>query len=86
MIRTYRQHDLEQAQRRAQRPEQTSTRWGDGAAEIVDAWFEDAGGRRQEALAQGEQVTFCASIRFKDSMEQPVFGVIVRNEDGSTSS
>ena len=81
VIRTYRQHDLELAQRRHSAQEQTSTRWGDGSAEIVDAWFEDAGGRRQEALAQGEQVTFCASIRFKDSMEQPVFGVIVRNEE-----
>jgi ABC-type multidrug transport system ATPase subunit len=81
VIRTYRQHDLELAQRRHSAQEQTSTRWGDGSAEIVDAWFEDAGGRRQEALAQGDQVTFCARIRFADSMEQPVFGVIVRNEE-----
>src|SRR3954447_1591880 len=81
VIRTYRQHDLELAQRRHSTQEQTSTRWGDGSAEIVDAWFEDAGGRRQEALAQGDQVTFCARIRFADSMEQPVFGVIVRNEE-----
>jgi ABC-type polysaccharide/polyol phosphate transport system ATPase subunit len=81
VIRTYRQHDLELAQRRHSTQEQTSTRWGDGSAEIVDAWFEDAGGRRQEALAQGDQVTFCARIRFTDTMEQPVFGVIVRNEE-----
>ena len=37
-----------------------SSRWGDGAAEIVDAWFEDAGGERQDALAQGEEATFRA--------------------------
>ncbi len=81
VIRTYRQHDLELAQRRHEIHEQTSTRWGDGAAEIVDAWFEDSGGRRQEALAQGEQVTFCARIRFTEAMEKPVFGLILRNEE-----
>ena len=52
-IRTYRQHDLELAQRRHEMQEQTSTRWGDGAAQIVDAWFEDprAGARTRSRRA-----------------------------------
>jgi ABC-type polysaccharide/polyol phosphate transport system ATPase subunit len=80
VIRTYRQHDLELAQSGASTHEQTSTRWGDGAADIVDAWFEDADGRRREALAQGGQATFCARIRFAQPMERPVFGMILRND------
>ena len=55
VIMDYRQRDLEAAQARHAAPAEGAQRWGDGAAEIVDAWFEDATGRRQDVFAQGER-------------------------------
>jgi hypothetical protein len=57
-------------------------RWGDGAAEIVDVWLEDARGARQTALPQGEPATLRVLIRFQRPLEEPVFGVILKNERG----
>ena len=43
-------------------------------------------GNRQETLAQGEPATFRARIRFHGPLEEPVFGVILKNERGQTTS
>jgi ABC-type polysaccharide/polyol phosphate transport system ATPase subunit len=82
VIRAYQRRDLELAQgeRRARR--QTAARWGDGAAEIVEAWVEDAQGKRQDVVSQGIEVTFKARARFVDAMEDPIFGVTFKSEDG----
>jgi ABC-type polysaccharide/polyol phosphate transport system ATPase subunit len=81
VVRTYRQHDIEEARGKDERGrEMDAGRWGDGAAEIVEAWFEDSEGNRQDVLAQGERVCMRARIRFATPMENPIFGVIVRNE------
>jgi ABC-type polysaccharide/polyol phosphate transport system ATPase subunit len=81
-IRTYRRHDLEEERARGAPEHATPTRWGDGAAEIVDAWLEDASGERREVIPQGEEAVFRARVRFNEPMEGPVFGVIVKSERG----
>jgi ABC-type polysaccharide/polyol phosphate transport system ATPase subunit len=83
VIHRYRELNLEQEQsehlrRRARGPD----RWGDGAAQTGDIWFEDGFGQRQTVLRQGDDVTLCVRIEFRESLEAPVFGVIVKNERG----
>ncbi|MFY9264180.1 MAG: ABC transporter ATP-binding protein [Solirubrobacterales bacterium] len=56
-----------------------STRIGDGAAEIVDCWFEDRHGARTTRLRQGEPAGFKATIRFHEPMAQPILGVIFKD-------
>jgi ABC-2 type transport system ATP-binding protein len=83
VIHTYRQINLEQEQRK--RGESTRTdagRWGDRGAEILDAWFEDESGTRQEVLGQASKVTLKVRIRFRQGIERPVFGAILKNEQG----
>jgi ABC-type polysaccharide/polyol phosphate transport system ATPase subunit len=54
-------------------------RFGDGRAEIVEAWFEDAGGRRTETLPMGEPAAFCARVAFRERVEHPLVGVNLAN-------
>jgi ABC-type polysaccharide/polyol phosphate transport system ATPase subunit len=79
VIQTYRQLDLTQQRGEADR-QQEATRWGDGAAEVVEAWFENSSGAVESVLSQGEQVTLNVRIAFRQPMESPVFGAIIKNE------
>jgi ABC-2 type transport system ATP-binding protein len=54
-------------------------RYGDGRAEIVEAWFEDADGRRTDVLAHGKHATFAARVRFLADVEDPLIGVNLVN-------
>jgi ABC-type polysaccharide/polyol phosphate transport system ATPase subunit len=54
-------------------------RFGDGRAEIMEAWFEDADGRRTETLSSGEAATFCARVMFRETVENPLFGINLQN-------
>jgi ABC-type polysaccharide/polyol phosphate transport system ATPase subunit len=82
VIGDYRRRDIELARAEAPVREQTAARWGDGAAEVVDAWLEDAGGARRDVLVKGEPVTFVALVHFKAAMEEPILGVTFKGEDG----
>ena len=84
VIKVYRRRNLEEEQTAGLRPtsEEPVRRWGDGAAEILEAWFETAEGTRQRVLMQGTTVAFKTRIRFHRAMDDPVFGVIVKNERG----
>lgn len=55
------------------------SRFGDGRAEIVDAWFEDAEGARAETLQAGEPATFCTRVVFNEAVVDPLFGVNLQN-------
>ena len=57
-------------------------RWGDGAAEILEACFEDDAGRPVRATEQGGWVSIRCRICFHRAMENPIFGVIVRTGRG----
>lgn len=64
------------------RAQSTGTRWGDGSAEILEAWFEDGSGDRSAPIRQGDSAVFRARVRFHKAHEDPVFGIILKNERG----
>jgi ABC-type polysaccharide/polyol phosphate transport system ATPase subunit len=85
VVQVYRQRNLEEEQSAVvpgARPERPTDRWGDGAAEIVDAWVENDSGERQRVFKHAETAIFRAQVRFAQQMVEPIFGVIVRNERG----
>jgi ABC-type polysaccharide/polyol phosphate transport system ATPase subunit len=55
-------------------------RFGDGAAELLDAWFEDEHGLRQTTLPQARPTSFRARIRFKREAVDPAVAVVFENE------
>ena len=57
---------------------------GSGAATIVDGWFENSAGERIAALAHGEPCAACMEVRFHEALENPIFGVTLRNDVGAT--
>jgi ABC-type polysaccharide/polyol phosphate transport system ATPase subunit len=88
VVQVYRQRNLEEEQGSAPpgaMPEGPADRWGDGAAEIVEAWIENDAGDRQRVFKQGESAIFKAKVRFERRMVEPIFGVVVRNERGETA-
>jgi ABC-type polysaccharide/polyol phosphate transport system ATPase subunit len=85
VVQVYRQRNLEDEQSAIARgavPEGAADRWGDGAAEIVEAWLENESGERQRVFKQPETAIFRAKVRFLQPMVEPIFGVIIRNEQG----
>ena len=65
--------------RPAGRRTEEEERYGDGRAEILEAWFEDEHGARAETLQTGRPCTFCATVRFRSEVEDPLFGINVQN-------
>jgi ABC-type polysaccharide/polyol phosphate transport system ATPase subunit len=66
------------------KPSANGSRYGDHAAcEIVDAWFE-RDGERVGTVEQGDRITVAMQARFHAHLEEPVFGVTLRNEVGHT--
>ncbi len=60
-------------------------RWGDGAAEIVDAWFEE----RPDiiplpTLPHGTTCRFVVRVRFREDVSDPVFGVVIGDDRHDT--
>jgi ABC-type polysaccharide/polyol phosphate transport system ATPase subunit len=87
VVQVYRQRNLEEEQSAAipgAMPEVAADRWGDGAAEIVEAWVESESGARQRVFKQRETAVFRARIRFVRQMVEPIFGVVVTNERAET--
>jgi hypothetical protein len=88
VVQTYRQRNLEEEQAAVTpgaMPEGPADRWGDCAAEILEAWVENDAGARQRVFKQGESAIFRARIRFLRQMVEPIFGVVVKNERGDTA-
>jgi ABC-2 type transport system ATP-binding protein len=54
-------------------------RYGDGQAEIVEAWFENEQGERTEVLATGRPCAFAARVLFREDIDDPLFGVLFYN-------
>jgi ABC-2 type transport system ATP-binding protein len=59
-------------------------RFGDGRAEILEAWFEDAEGQRTAALPGGRRCSFVARARFGEDVEDPILGFALQNGDRQT--
>jgi ABC-type polysaccharide/polyol phosphate transport system ATPase subunit len=60
------------------------TAGGEKAAEILDVWFEDPDGRRIAAVAQDQPCCACLRVQFNTPLEDPIFGVALRNDTGHT--
>ncbi|HLH14451.1 MAG TPA: ABC transporter ATP-binding protein [Solirubrobacteraceae bacterium] len=59
--------------------EEPEIRYGDGRAEIFEAWFEDEHGERAETLPGGRPCAFAARVRFREEVEDPLFGINIQN-------
>jgi ABC-type polysaccharide/polyol phosphate transport system ATPase subunit len=55
-------------------------RAGDGGAAILDAWFEDAAGRRVPVLEQGRPCSFHALVEMRAPASRPVLGFVLADE------
>jgi ABC-type polysaccharide/polyol phosphate transport system ATPase subunit len=53
---------------------------GDGSAVVVDAWVQDADGRRAEMLEQSRPCALCMRVRFHEAISEPVFGFVLSDE------
>jgi ABC-type polysaccharide/polyol phosphate transport system ATPase subunit len=81
MIREYEHRNQEREESREGGGWPDRYRWGDGSAEVLEAWFEDEDGERRSFLRHGEQVCFRFRVRFHREMEHPVLGFNVRDEN-----
>jgi hypothetical protein len=61
-----------------EQPQPERMRFGNGKAEMIDGWFEDASGRT-EMLRAGEPCTFCVRARFHEQVENPLLGMSIYN-------
>jgi ABC-type polysaccharide/polyol phosphate transport system ATPase subunit len=59
-------------------------RFGDQAAEIVDAWFESVEGERIAEAAHGVPFRAAIEARFNEAIDDPIFGFTLRNDVGAT--
>jgi len=55
---------------------------GDGAAELLEVWWEDEHEERQTVLHQGRSYSFHARVRFNQSAENPGIATVFENEAG----
>ena len=53
-------------------------------ARITSAWFETPDGERITSAAHGAPCVACIEVRFDEPVEDPVFGITLRNEAGTT--
>jgi ABC-type polysaccharide/polyol phosphate transport system ATPase subunit len=72
------------AEAHAPAPPDQPMRLGDGAGEIVDAFFEDEQGARAEVLDGGRRAAFVVHVRFHRDVEDPVFAVGIENSHRAT--
>jgi ABC-type polysaccharide/polyol phosphate transport system ATPase subunit len=63
---------------------ESGPRTGRREADILDAWFEDPGGQRIAVIAQGDPCCAAMEVHFNDTLEDPIFGVALRNDAGYT--
>jgi ABC-type polysaccharide/polyol phosphate transport system ATPase subunit len=69
----------------ASAPEQhLAAEWeGSHEARILEAWTEDASGKRQNACLQGERLRFKASVALESQLDDPAFSVELEDEWGT---
>ena len=65
--------------------EEEPDRFGDQRAEVVEAWFENADGRRTDALPSGEACAFAARVRFNEAIDEPLFGFVLEDSRHRTA-
>lgn len=78
----YRERIAEQLRQTAEPSEPAFNRHGDERARIVSFDLLGADGQPTPSLASGEQAAVVARVRFEAPVEDPVFGVLIRNRVG----
>lgn len=63
----------------AAEPQAERMRFGNGKAEMTEAWFEDRGGLRAASLRSGDKCSFCVRMTFHEPVENPLFGLTIYN-------
>jgi lipopolysaccharide transport system ATP-binding protein len=58
--------------------------YGNGAADIVDFWLQDDAGDRANVFSVGSQLKWCYRVRFNQSVERPVFAMMIKTTEGVT--
>jgi len=56
--------------------------YGNGEAEIMACWLENAGGERINVAATGELLYWCFTVRFCCSVKAPIFAMMLKTADG----
>jgi ABC-type polysaccharide/polyol phosphate transport system ATPase subunit len=54
------------------------------AARITTAWFETPAGERTTSAAHGDPCVACLEVRFDEPLDDPIFGITLRNDAGAT--
>jgi Wzt C-terminal domain len=69
-----------------QGPEQQheDDRFGDGRADIFECWFEDEHRERATVLPSGRPCAFVMRVRFREDVEDPIFGAVFLNSRRDT--
>ncbi len=57
-------------------------RLGDGAAAVLDAWFEDEPGRRSGVLEHGRAASFHAVVEAASPLSEPIVGMRIEDAQG----
>jgi ABC-2 type transport system ATP-binding protein len=73
-------HELTEGEEAPDEPSRAAYR----DADILDGWFEDASGARVTSLAHRDQGFACFEVHFNTQLEDPIFGVTLRNDVGAT--
>ncbi len=60
--------------------------YGDGSAQFVNVWFENINREIVQTISQTEDVVFCYRVKFNKPIRNPVFGLMVRNIQGTVIS
>jgi ABC-2 type transport system ATP-binding protein len=68
----------------AEREESEADRFGDGRAEVLEAWFEDSDGKRVAALPSGRRCSFVTRARFHEAVDNPIVGFALQNAEQQT--
>ena len=67
----------------SQRTEKAGRRWGSGDAEIIDVGLHNANGEEVTKVKAGDEVSIIAKINFKKPVQNPIFGLLLKNGEGT---
>jgi len=58
-------------------------RWGSGDAEIIDVRLHNANAEEVTKVKAGDEVSIIAKIKFKKPVQNPIFGLLLKNGEGT---
>lgn len=58
------------------------SRWGTGEAEIVSAFLKKGGAKKTGVIYEGEAMAIVVRVKFNQKIDDPVFGITIKNGEG----